>query len=314
MSSHLSPETMADKDNEMQQKIEQLSKENAALKQQLDAYQLLINKTIDNIHENEAENDEKTKEKSAYKIDWKKIKTKFIEEDDEYIMNLITDEKISFTDDHNESGDNIWSLAAEHGRIDILKMCVNLGLDINTVQNKNGSDASHIARSHNQDEVLEYLLLERVGAGKANDIVRACDTMWREDGVLAAFLEQLNKAEYTDTKEQMVEIITNIIKNRDPISSFLVNLGMSLDSTKTWKCVKNIMDAIINNPKDSIGWYYLNNYLLRNNTFLFRKYQLQPNENSNANNDDDDDQKARDKKRRVNQINEAELIYFLHNL
>merc|ERR1712129_381746 len=121
---------------------------------------------------------------------------------------------------------------------------------------------------------MGFLLLEKVGSGKANDIVKACDTMWNEDGVLHAFIDKLND---DALKEQIVQIILTMIQRRDPISSFLMNLSMSLDSIATWNCVYKLMDGIICNPKDSIGWFYLNEYLLKNNTFLFRKYQLQSN-------------------------------------
>eukprot|EP01084_Bolivina_argentea_P000171 323_1 len=284
-----------------EQRIAQLEAENAALKKKLAEYDSFLSDTIDDIHQKETKNENQlTESKEDNTIDWKLIRIKYQQEDDEYIMKLINDDIINVTDDCDEHGDNIWSLACQYGRINIVKMCVNLGVDISNIKNKNGYDASHIARSYNQDEILEYLLLEKIGAGKANDIVNSCDYMWNENGVLSSFLHQLNKKQFDSLKPQIVKICTNIIENRDPISSFLINLSMSLDSVTTWNSVKHLMDEIINDTHDSIGWYYLNNYLLKNNTFLFRKYQLF----SNKIKTDTDETKDDNTNRKVEELNE----------
>eukprot|EP01083_Nonionella_stella_P065876 172982_1 len=290
-------------------RISALEIENAALKKKLADYEKLINGAIDNIHEQETANDKqllKPKEANTTLIDWSLIRSKFQEEDDEAIMQLISKYNINVTDHHDESGDSIWYLACRYGLLNILKLCVNLGVDITKVVSQNGSDAIHVARSYAQDEILEFLLLEKIGAGKANDIVKSCDYMWDEDAVLSSLLSRLNTPQYLHIKEDMVQIITDIISNREPVSSYLINLGMSLDSVKIWRAAKRVIDDIIHDTSDTVGWHYLKTYLLQNNTFLFRKYQLY----TNCENDQKDTD-SNIKSRKIDELNTKELIYFL---
>eukprot|EP01083_Nonionella_stella_P099629 280124_1 len=293
-------------EKEPNERVLALEQEIVTLKQELKRYHdlvdgqldtILANDDVDNTNEREELNEEKTQRK----IDWRLIIRKLSRGEDDYITDMIHRNEIDMIKDTNpvnswDQGYNVWLYACWAGRIKVVKTCVNLGVDIHfRAANARKDDGLQIARSGRHHDIVEYLVLESMGGGTANEIVRDCDKIWREDGVVASFLNEIG--DDSQFKEKFIDFIGNMLKQRNPVSSFLINVCLTLNAAKTWTIIKDTLDDIIGNTGDTLGWYYLNEYLIKNNTFLFRKYKLNKVE-----------EKEDTGKRSVEALNSSELI------
>eukprot|EP01084_Bolivina_argentea_P136566 240510_1 len=243
--------------------ISKLKSEIVKLKSELETYSNLVDNSLNEILSNDEKQENHEKLNTKIEIDLPLIETKMKEKDDKYILNCIYDSKIDVKCGEKSGQKSLLILAVIHERFDIMKTCINLGADIDY---KTDDDITPLsaARLNKNNEIIEYLLLQKMGGGKASEIVQDCAFMQKEDAILSSFLNEINKND-NEFKNKLVSIIISTINKQNPINSFLVNLCMILDSVKTWENINNIINKTIKNTNDKLSWFYINNYLLNNN-------------------------------------------------
>eukprot|EP01083_Nonionella_stella_P172307 590938_1 len=238
-------------------------------------------------------------------VDWKLIRNKVYEaKDDNFIINMLMNDELLVTDlDEEDDHMSILHHACSYGMGKLVRICVHLGADIKLKDDK-GLTPLYWARAHHYYEIAEYLLLESIGGAQADKIVNTARFIWNENSIINAFRNRLEDAKYNEFKQTLLQIINEMVSGRDPISSFLVNLAMSIDSVKTWDNISTIIEKIVHNTEDKIGWHYLNYYLVSDNSFLFKEYALKHVDNDAKANDDTPERDIKD-------LNPTELIYVL---
>eukprot|EP01084_Bolivina_argentea_P136564 240508_1 len=267
---------MAETNHDLKAENVRLQKECEQLRMELTQYKDLIDTTIDAIHDDEIKKEEfKSSDISMYMIE-----NKMKQNDDKYILDSIYSGQLSVHFNENTGNKSLLILACEYGRFDIIKTCINLGANID-YETKKGETAFTAARSvkagASNNEIREYLLLQKMSGGDAVEIINDCEKIQIENQILTSFLAEVNTDD-NEFKQKLVNIITNMIVNKRPINSFLVNLSMTLNSTKTWQIINSFMTNTIKNTSDSLSWFYMTTYLLNNNSFLFKKYKLSQDE------------------------------------
>eukprot|EP01083_Nonionella_stella_P059997 156930_1 len=155
------------------QQVVALEQQIIDLKSQLQKYKDLIDHNIDEINANnpDTDDDEKSNKKQNAEVNWTKIHDKFESGDDKYILQLIHTNGIDVLHDIDENGHNLWCLACGYGRLHVVKMCINLGVDV-TFTDKHGNDGLFYARNNRHYDIVQYLVLQKIGAGKAEEIVK----------------------------------------------------------------------------------------------------------------------------------------------
>eukprot|EP01084_Bolivina_argentea_P203082 346890_1 len=287
-------------------RISQLETQVQKLQNELSKYEKIYGNQLDSLFD-DIDGEEKQNNVEKTTVDWNLIHHKVfdthnIEENEQFIINMLKNEEITVHDE-DSSGRTLLHYAAGEGRSNLVTVCVNLGADIKK-KSKPWGDALTMARAGRHFGVSEYLLLQSIGGCKAEAIINQSNNIWNENALLDTFMNKIKDEKYNSLKKQIVNIVNDILSDRDPVSSFLVNLCMTLEPVTTWKNIKQTIQNIVDNTEDKIGWYYLNNYLVKNNSFLFKKYYLNEFKIDNVN----------VKERNISEYNPSELAYVLKNI
>jgi len=209
--------------------------------------------------------------------------------------------------DHDGPIKKLFQLCCAHERLAVVKTCIDLGVKVEV-------KALDLARLSQNPGMIELLLLSRMAKPVGDRVLTDCDSLNHEEAVLSFLCAELklDSDEQQQLKSTLVDAITNLIKQRRPISSLLIRLALKLDPANVWNVLFTQIKQIIEDTTDVFGWCYLKKYIL-NQTFLFEKYLI-PDAASAAvdqKDADNDDASLDASKRMLKDLNNKEVIVFL---
>mmetsp|Transcript_40561 Transcript_40561/g.66645 ORF Transcript_40561/g.66645 Transcript_40561/m.66645 type:complete len:944 (+) Transcript_40561:110-2941(+) len=212
------------------------------------------------------------------------------------LKQLITSGVIDVDADYDFVCRNLWVPACRTGKKTIVQSLLNLKPDILNYKYQFSASGFksglEYAREFEHYDIAEMLILEQLGAGKANQLIEECNSIFDEDGVLSAFVAELDTLPENEViKKGLVDVVSNMIKKRLPISSLVTNIGMRLNTGAVWECIQQESEKVIRDTNDKVGWHYLNNYISNNNSFIYRKWNI---DGANDTKSDDADAAAED--------------------
>merc|ERR1712228_991143 len=121
---------------------------------------------------------------------WKNLKTKLNLGDIDYVKDLIRSKKLNM-DEINEKGRTLLMMAADVGNYELVSMCINLGADIDKIDNDKKS-ALKIAKERGFPEIEELLLMNLLKTELGERIENTTNDILKKKGLSANFKQILS--------------------------------------------------------------------------------------------------------------------------
>eukprot|EP01084_Bolivina_argentea_P261720 442415_1 len=200
---------------------------------------------------------------------WRKVDDK-CKYDADYIKTLIKNKEITMFDT-NKTGYTLLIIAARRGCYEIVQLCINLGANIDHIDN-NGKTALINARESGYYQIEQLLLFSKMNATIGNKIKVTADIINKQNGINENISKQLSmykKMNQKAFKDTLMNIMINILSKKLSFSDDLLNLcwqfvckeNKNILSSKLWLCIKKVCTDIIQNTNEK-DWFYMKTFII----------------------------------------------------
>ncbi len=195
---------------------------------------------------------------------------------DPYAIKILLKNKEMSVHDTDHRGQTLLMLAAYHGSLEIVQICLNLGADINQkdypkpIGYERGG-AINYASAGGYDHVKQLLLFNQMEANLGNRITKTADTIKKQRGMNENVIREIQRKISTETgqnefKQILTEIVTSIISQKKIFSDDLLSLCWDFQTdplrSDLWFCIRETCEQIITNG-DKMDWYFMKQCLLK---------------------------------------------------
>eukprot|EP01084_Bolivina_argentea_P093806 168656_1 len=231
----------------LKQTVERLKEENSGLKKENVA---LIKAANPNQHDKDF---------------WDNIYDK-MKSDPDYVRSLIKKKEVSMKEVDGK-GRTILLIASYWGQYDIVQFLLNLGADIKHRDYKDKTAIDH-ARDGSYYHVEQLLLFNQMNANVGNKVQQTADIINEENSIIENIINQLSNYDETTKsffKDTMIDIMTNIIKQKLAFSDVILNLCWEFETdplnSKLWTQLLDECKYIIQNG-DKKDWFWFKHFVL----------------------------------------------------
>ena len=262
--------------------INDLQKENERLKKQVDA---LMNNRFDDVMVEIDDNKDNKDDTEFDDIDpsdpklWLKFNKKLEQGDTEYFRKLLNsgnfNVKTHFDPDNHQS---LLHLAAANGRIEIARMCINLGADL-TWPDVEEKEPMFYSESGSYYHVSQLLMFEKLGGNLGSQIKENCDKISDQNGIISYVIENIKEISVDQDKsgDDILDIIEKlmikIINKKIAFSDDLLMIAWRHSMSKyeedplqspLWQCLAKIIGDVTS-KSDQRDWFWFKKYLVASN-------------------------------------------------
>jgi len=200
---------------------------------------------------------------------WKKI-VYSLRTDPDYVKTLIKNKELSFNDiDH--WGKNILTLAAREGSYEIVQFCINLGADLNYIDNFNNK-AVFYAQERGFYHIEQLLLFNQMNANAGNEVQGTADLMLKQAGInenILTALREIGEETMAIFSKTLLELMIRSISKKDSFSDDMLNLcwcilqrnGEDPLLSEFWLTIKRTCSDIVRDGNKE-DWYWLKQCVL----------------------------------------------------
>eukprot|EP01083_Nonionella_stella_P062933 163617_1 len=299
--------------------IAQLQKENDTLKKQvadllkqLDAADELKDKLMNNRFDDIEEDVDDEDVKAAQEMDidpsnydfWTQMDKKLEQGDIDYFRALLSSNKFDIKRDfHPNTRQSLLHLAAQNGRLEVVRMCINLGADISW-PDAQGKEPWHCSEAGSYYHVSQLLMFAKLGGNLGAQIKDNINTIKDQNGVIDCILRTINEL-CGDKQRDILDCIENamitILEQKVAFSDDLLMLAWQYSMQKysedtaefdplncpLWKCIAHISAQITSksNPRD---WFWFKKYLVPSLIWYYNLQNDDPNDDPNEETKDAD--------------------------
>merc|ERR1712228_1058901 len=188
---------------------------------------------------------------------------------------LIQNKTISMNDT-DPNGKTLLALAAYYGNLEVAKLCINLGYDINASSTKAANDMSN-------HDVEQLLMLSKITGNIGERVKEKADGLNKEDGMIANVINELSKIkdEKLSFKDTLIQVVTNLIDQKLSFPDFLLSLCWKMmeteyekpEESELFKVIMVTCEDIIK-KKDKRDWYWMKQIMLKSHVWLREAYDF----------------------------------------
>eukprot|EP01083_Nonionella_stella_P106563 307685_1 len=255
---------------DLQQQMNKLKADNDALREKSEQQQKRIEEL--ELKDSQQSNDPQVVHSKEF---WANLYRKW-KSDPEYLKELVKKGEITMNE-CNANGMTFLLYAAKHGAYELTQFAINLGSDVNHVDNA-GKDALQHARDGAWYHVEQLLLFCKMNANIGHKIEDIAYRMNKQKGITQNVCLQLAKYDDTTAKffrDTLCDLMSNIIKNKRSFSDDLFALCWSIEcsenqdvlSSALWKELSSVCIQIMKNGSVR-DWRWLRTFVVPSTVWL----------------------------------------------
>eukprot|EP01083_Nonionella_stella_P267754 904665_1 len=290
--------------------IQQLKKENEALRKQLNELLAQVESKTDDV---DIKQEPPTKPKNALEFKteyqlWNAIDQHIRAGDEDFIRQLLNQGLVTVNSVPKRGNRrSMLHIASNNGCYRIAQMLLNLGADVNYKSRFPSRDALQCAQSNGHYHVEKLLMLSKMDASASDQVNGIANKLNTQKGIIH-YLYQAAHARQDEEVifDGIVDIMIDVINKRQAFSDDILNLALDYSikkalkslngtgegdanneeidrdtviATDLWQCIYNTCIEIITNKKHKkLEWFWLKTYLL-SSTIWLRQFKDKRNNN-----------------------------------